>query len=471
MLEDRVRHTLHDVATATPVPDGWAEIEARARRSTRAHRLVPAVAVVLALVVAAGALVTQRRERGEIIGAAAPHAAARVSFPRGPTVEVSALAGEGRVAFVSGGRVYIVDGDAGTVRRVTEGGDASDLAWSADGQWIAFSVRDAGGEDYTSWVARADGSHAKRLVDRPWSFAWSPSGHLLALNSEDGLVTVEPSGTRRTIVPVLVRSFAWSPDGRTIAYSLDPGLSGGRHVTGVFTVSARGGTPTRRLTPSGDSAVGVEGWWRDGRGLVLDGVAGLEAIDLASGTRRGLVRVASSGSGAALLAWSPDGSRFAAPVDDGPGKPKSHMAVCEPSTATCTTLALPASVTSYVMKPAWSPDGTRLTYVAEETGGRSLWVQPVDGGEPRLIERLRSEPLQGGEDPNPNDSVPVGFGEPDVVPEWSHDGAMLLYRTGAELRLATVNSNRLRVRVARPVGFRPNRHQSLPAGAIVAWTR
>ena len=109
--------------------------------------------------------------------------------------------------------------------------------------------------------------------------------------------------------------------------------------------------------------------------------------------------------------------------------------------------------------------------MAEQAGGRALWVQPVHGGQPQLVERKRTEPLQGGEDPDPDDGVPVAFGEPDVVPEWSHDGATLLYRTGAELRLATLNDIGSPVTVTRPVGFRPNRNQALPGGAIVAWTR
>lgn len=470
MLEERVRHALHEVATSTAVPDGWAEIEERIRRRATVRRLMPAVAVVLTVAVGAGVLVAQRGEKGQIIGAAEPRAAGRVSFPDGPTVEVAALAGEGRVAFVSGGRVYILDGDAGTVRRVTEGGDASDLVWSADGDWVAFSVRDAGGEDYTSWVVRADGSDAERLADRPWSFAWSPSGHLLALNSEDGLAVVDPSGTRRTIVPVLVRSFAWSPDGRTLAYSLDRGLPGGRSTKGVFTVPVGGGQPTQRVSPTGNFVGGVVGWWGDGRGLVIQGGAGLEAMDLKTGARRKLVPVERAGSGAALLAWSPDGDRFAAVASETPDNPTSHVSICEPSTGTCVPLVPPASATS-IKKPAWSPDGTLLAYTVEDGGGVSAWVQETDGGKPRLIERLRSEPLEGGEDPDPSDGVPVGFGEPDIVPEWSEDGARLLYRTGAELQLVTIDTNRSSVTVARPIGFRPNRQQDLPSGAIVAWIR
>lgn len=72
--------------------------------------------------------------------------------------------------------IYVMDGDGGNVRRVTNN-DGTDInpTWSPDGQWIAFaSDRDG---DFEIYIIQPDGKGRRQLTDNTASDsepAWSP---------------------------------------------------------------------------------------------------------------------------------------------------------------------------------------------------------------------------------------------------------------------------------------------------------
>ncbi|HEU5330510.1 MAG: TolB family protein [Thermomicrobiales bacterium] len=88
----------------------------------------------------------------------------------------------------------------------TQRGGAYDAAWSPDGKWLAFAVRDDNSGSTSIWAMRADGSSARRLIDngsdRDRAPVWSPDGNQLAFvrlsGSDYGLyvvnVTMTPNG-------------------------------------------------------------------------------------------------------------------------------------------------------------------------------------------------------------------------------------------------------------------------------------
>jgi Tol biopolymer transport system component len=139
--------------------------------------------------------------------------------------------------------VWTVDGDEGSVRRVTRTGDALWPAWAPDGRSIVYARgedlrRNRGGApDYTSslWAIDPDGGNPRRLTDpaegiseRPWSFA--PDGSRLAITrarlpalerraEKTRLVLVNLDGSGERELSGTGTDPTFSPDGSRIAYA------------------------------------------------------------------------------------------------------------------------------------------------------------------------------------------------------------------------------------------------------------
>jgi TolB protein len=112
----------------------------------------------------------------------------------GGGVEGAALSPDGNtVAFVhdltdekTGRRatqVFLLDLATGKYRVLTsEANGAYDPAWSPDGQWLTYAARQATGKETNLWLIRPDGTGRQRLTEggKDRGVAWSPDGDQLA---------------------------------------------------------------------------------------------------------------------------------------------------------------------------------------------------------------------------------------------------------------------------------------------------
>ena len=218
----------------------------------------------------------------------------------------------GRLAYTtSQGDIYTAKYDGTDPLFLTTGNDPE---WSPDGTKLAFS-RNPG-----IWIVNADGSNLHEIRESGMWPAWSPDGTKIVFGDE-GLPTqnlrlwaMNSDGTNAVRLPTEAETDgglsrpAWSPDGQHIAY-VDTASSG----AGIFLINpdGTGRQPVVPIDPLNISMLAPE-WLPDSsriaytRWFQSDGTGhmltirpdGTDEIDLGPG-------------GAAVIAWSPDGTRFA----------------------------------------------------------------------------------------------------------------------------------------------------------------
>jgi tricorn protease-like protein len=180
----------------------------------------------------------------------------------------------GRIAFMLDGRVGVTTED-GTDYQLfgsenTNLGDAQNaVSWSPNGLQIAYA---ANGQIY---VMEADGSHVRRLTRSRPDGAYYP---------------------------------AWSPDGSTIAFWSGPrtGVDGGPAESEIFTVPAKGGTPTRLTF---NDVTSIEPTWSpDGEQIAYMNGGELWVMGKDGSGQHRILR--DKGSTWAPT-WSPDGTKIA----------------------------------------------------------------------------------------------------------------------------------------------------------------
>jgi dipeptidyl aminopeptidase/acylaminoacyl peptidase len=140
-----------------------------------------------------------------------------------------------------------VDGEG--LKRLFSTGGVFSVAWSPDGERIAFVDGDRG----DVYIIGADGSDPHRVARAFTAFdvelSWSPESDRIAFMDEEQRVSVvgADGGTSKVLSPN-GRAPAWSPDGKRIAFlRAVPGNQGSD--MGIFVMEVEGGSP-RRVGPA-----------------------------------------------------------------------------------------------------------------------------------------------------------------------------------------------------------------------------
>ena len=380
-------------------------------------------------------------------------------------MNLKAFAHHGKLAFVSRGVLWLLDGNSGSLRRLpTPGGSftPAEPMFSADGRWLAYlETKDdpVFGTNTRVWIAHADGSgsHVVSGFRASGTFGWSPTNDLLAVAagpervkapcpcySPTTLRLVSPDGSSRVLMRAAwLQGAAWSPDGGRIAAFI--GASGQASTIAVYPIA--GGSRTvwlalrrhDRLNGMNQIVMSPAGWWRGagigfwvfGDGMVhnndetpLDLLAAprahpqLLASTLSDQTTK--VVAANGKGGLAIVADISHGFNGGRVVWD-----KKQVQLCSLGAA-CRGLV--TSRSKVTVDPAWSSDGRTLAFVQAPDFTSAGWPQ-------RFLQRWYQDHELRLYSSRTRRLRTVASAKGASVPSWSPDGRSLLYVAGDGLWL------------------------------------
>jgi len=352
-----------------------------------------------------------------------------------PDANPAAFAGQGRLAFISQGLLYDLDGKTGQLKQLTESGQAASPSWSPDGQWLAYvRVTDAQSGWGPLWLVRSDGTRAHQVQGLPGpvgEFRWSPTADVLAVGQQKGIWLVSTRGKPEQLaVTVNWPGFLWSPDGKFLACSVTlPWSDPVQRSDALYTVAADGGRPVQRLTAP-RAGIQLAAWWPDGQGLLYwldpehsaslqaDGL-GLWSLRLGESTPKFLATGLTHPN---WLSFSLRGRLLM--VKGGLRIVWANKQLETIDVATGTGEKLPNLTGNVAIDPSFSADGGRIAFVAAKDLGSDAWGFNSDSQLAAWV-ATRTLWVENADGSNAHPLVSAGTGV--YQPAWSRDGKSILY--------------------------------------------
>ena len=210
---------------------------------------------------------------------------------------------------------YALNVGSGEIKQLDGGSSTPGLnGWSPDGQQRVFVAQEEDDRDQEIYVAQADGSHKRRLVQNPGADrtpAWSPNGQQVAFSTvqEEGwsLSVVNADGTNlkqiaqspTPFAPNIYTGLRWSPDGSKLLFITRTERG---HIWGaLYVIDANG----QNLMNVGDvQNESHPRWSPDGRMIAFDQASSGCLFSLAEAEPE-------CQSGIESPSWSPDGRYLA----------------------------------------------------------------------------------------------------------------------------------------------------------------
>jgi dipeptidyl aminopeptidase/acylaminoacyl peptidase len=283
--------------------------------------------------------------------------------------------------------LWIVDADGGNHQPLLSGrGSYSSPRWSPSGDRLAYVAKDEAGTTqlYVRWMNSGQTAMVSNLVESPSSIAWSPDGEWLAFSmhvpaEKPSLAEppAKPEGAEWAEPPVVIDSVVYRFDGRGY---LDPGFE---HV---FVVPAEGGA-ARQLTSGDYNHEGPLAWMPDGSGIVF--AANRSEDWQYELTERDLFRVAVDDGQIEQLtdlpgmeaapAVSPDGETIAFERDDHQGRQYTINSLGLIDADGGNLRVLGEALDRSIEGPNWASDGDSIYFHYTDRGWRKVGRIDLDG--------------------------------------------------------------------------------------------
>jgi len=325
-------------------------------------------------------------------GAPAPEPAS-FDLPVGPNGTQSLLAGwtrDNRIGILvpteERRAIYTIPAAGGRAAQLTPKAGV-EPAWTPDSKRIYF-LGFHGGDQIGLEVVPAEGGAVERVPlgggynERRWGIngdlSVSPDGQSICFPGAEirerdvslGIFTLSVRGGLPTRLTTHGNGATggdgfsvWSPDGTSIAFiRADMKIDSGNTTANIFVIQRDGGEPRQVTTDADRVSLNSLAWSPDGRLIAFSASdKTLRIVPAAGGTSRILAEVAGSG-----LTWSPDGQTLA--YVSGGALWRIPAAGGAPTKIETGLDARPAG-------PAWSPDGKSVAFSATSGGDEhELWL-------------------------------------------------------------------------------------------------